>query len=50
MKNALKDLQRKTEGASSENRKLEVLTDAYEQAMEIINEQRPGVRRLARDI
>jgi hypothetical protein len=49
MKTALKQVQKKSQGASSD-KKLEVLSAAYEQAMERINGQQAGFQLLARNV
>jgi hypothetical protein len=50
MKNALKGLQKKTQGRSTEDEKLEALANAYNYAMERINGQKPGFRWLAKKV
>jgi hypothetical protein len=48
MKGALKMLQKQNQGASAEDRKLEALSQAYDQAVERIDGQKSGFRRLAK--
>ncbi|KAJ0417684.1 purine and uridine phosphorylase [Aspergillus carlsbadensis] len=49
MRNALDDLQGRAQGKSGEDRQLQLLSEAYDQAMERINGQREGYRKLARN-
>jgi ankyrin repeat protein len=49
MKSALKEFQKKSQGPNKDN-KLEVLSSAYEQAMERINGQREGFQLLAKNV
>jgi hypothetical protein len=49
MKAALKQLQKHTQG-SSEDQKLKLLADAYDQTMDRVEGQKPGFRRLAEGV
>ena len=49
IKSALKQFQKKSQG-SSEDKKLKVLSSAYEEAMERINRQPPGFQVLANNV
>ena len=49
IRNALKDFQTKSQG-SGEEEKVRILAQAYEQAMERINGQKPGLKDLAKRV
>ncbi|KAL3445838.1 hypothetical protein BJX65DRAFT_138329 [Aspergillus insuetus] len=49
MRKALEELQRRAQGESGGDHRLQLLSEAYDQAMEKINSQREGYHRLARN-
>ncbi|KAL2846029.1 hypothetical protein BJX68DRAFT_129232 [Aspergillus pseudodeflectus] len=49
MRNALDELQRRAQGKSGDDHRMQLLSEAYDQAMERINSQREGYRKLARN-
>ncbi|KAH6664496.1 hypothetical protein B0J14DRAFT_523182, partial [Halenospora varia] len=50
LKNALKELQKQNQSKSTEDKRLDVLSEAYKHAMERIDGQKPGFQRLAKMI
>jgi hypothetical protein len=50
MKSALEELEKQNQGGSTEDKKFDVLAQAYKDAMERIDGQKPGFRLLAKKV